>query len=85
MKVKHLKTKTVIELTSKELDQYSKYLRELDSATQMLNECGELYVSDLQNLINLEWRLRELLGLRFNRETWQYEKEKKWLTYHKQH
>jgi hypothetical protein len=43
----------------------------------MLNECGELYVSDLQNLINLEWRLRELLGLKFNRETWQYEKDKK--------
>ena len=42
MKVKHLKTKTVIDLTAQELDQYSKYLRELDSATQMLNECGEL-------------------------------------------
>jgi hypothetical protein len=76
-KVKHFKTKTVIELTPKQVDQYAKYLRELDSTTSMLNECGELYVSDLQNLINLEWRLRELLGLKFNRENWQYEKKEK--------
>ena len=76
-KVKHLKTKTVIELTPKQVDQYAKYLRELDSATSMLNECGELYVSDLQNLINLEWRLRELLGFQWNSDKHRYIKEEK--------
>ena len=77
MKVKHLKTKTVIELTTQELDKYAEYLKELDSATSTLHECGEMWLSDLNNLDNLEWRLSELLGLKFNRETWKYEKDKK--------
>ena len=77
MKVKHLKTKTVIELTPTELDKYAECLKQLDTATSTLHECGEMWLSDLNNLDTLEWRLRELLGLRFNRETWQYEKEKK--------
>jgi len=69
MKVKHLKTKTVIELTPKELDNYMEYLKELDSATSTLHEVGELWLSDLIKLDNLEWRLRDLLGLEFDRET----------------
>ena len=72
MKVKHLKTKTVIELTSEELDKYAEYLKELDNATSTLHECGEMWLSDLNNLDNLEWRLRDLLGLEFDRETWKY-------------
>ena len=72
MKVKHLKTKTTIELEPNEVDKYAGYLRELDSATSSLNEFGDLYVSDLQNLKDLEWRLADLLGLKFNRETYRY-------------
>ena len=74
---KHLKTKTVIELTSQELDKYMEYLKELDNATSTLHECGELWLSDLTKLDNLEWRLADLLGLTYNRETWQYEKKEK--------
>ena len=64
MKVKHLKTKTVIELAPQELDKYAEYLKELDSATTTLHECGDLFLSDLTKLDNLEWRHRDLLGLK---------------------
>jgi len=77
MKVKHLKTKTVIELTPKELDNYMEYLKELDSATSTLHEVGELWLSDLIKLDTLEWRLRDLLGLEFDRETWKYKRKTK--------
>ena len=77
MKVKHLKTKTVIELTTQELDKYAEYLKELDSVTSTLHECGEMWLSDLNNLDNLEWRLRDLLGLEFDRETWKYKRKTK--------
>ena len=77
MKVKHLKTKTVIELTPQELDKYAEYLKELDSATSTLHECGDLFLSDLTKLDNLEWRLRDLLGLKFNRDNWTYVRESK--------
>jgi hypothetical protein len=77
MKVKHLKTKTTIELTPQELDKYAEYLKELDSATSTLHECGELWLSDLTKLDNLEWRLADLLGLEFDRETWKYKRKSK--------
>lgn len=77
MKVKHLKTKTVIELTSEELDKYAEYLKELDNATSTLHECGELWLSDLTKLDNLEWRLRDLLGLEFDRDNWTYVRKTK--------
>ena len=77
MKVKHLKTKTVIELTPQELDKYAGYLKELDSATSTLHECGECWLSDLTKLDNLEWRLRDLLGLKFDRENWTYVRKTK--------
>ena len=77
MKVKHLKTKTVIELTTQELDKYAEYLKELDSATSTLHEVGDLWLSDLIKLDNLEWRLRDLLGLEFDRETWKYKRKTK--------
>jgi len=77
MKVKHLKTKTVIELTSSELDKYAECLKQLDTATSTLHECGEMWLSDLNNLDTLEWRLRDLLGLEFDRENWKYIRKSK--------
>ena len=77
MKVKHLKTKTTIELTPQEVDKYAEYLKELDSATSTLHECGELWVSDLTKLDNLECRLADLLGLTYDRDTWKYKRKTK--------
>ena len=36
-----------------------------------------MWLSDLNNLDNLEWRLRDLLGLEFDRETWKYKRKTK--------
>ena len=77
MKVKHLKTKTVIELTPKELDKYAEYLKELDSATSTLHECGDLFLSDLGHLETLRWRLADLLGLEWDRDNWKYIRKSK--------
>ena len=77
MKVKHLKTKTVIELTPQELDKYSGYLSELDNATTTLHECGEIWLSELNKLDNLAWRLKDLLGLEFDGKTWEYRRKTK--------
>ena len=77
MKVKHFKTKTVIELTSQELDKYAEYLKDLNNTTSTLHECGELWVSDLTKLDTLEWRLADLLGLTYDRDTWKYKRKTK--------
>ena len=77
MKVKHLKTKTTIELTTQELDKYAEYLKELDNTTSTLHECGELWLSDLTKLDNLECRLADLLGLTYDRDTWKYKRKTK--------
>tara|TARA_R100000995_G_C3469084_1_gene117313 strand:+ start:39 stop:272 length:234 start_codon:yes stop_codon:yes gene_type:complete len=77
MKVKHLKTKTTIELTPEELEKYRKLTNDLDSMLSSLFECQDIWLSDVRNLDTLRWRLTELLGLKWNREKYSYIKEEK--------
>tara|TARA_Y100000114_G_C11691242_1_gene293683 strand:+ start:18 stop:254 length:237 start_codon:yes stop_codon:yes gene_type:complete len=77
MKVKHLKTKTTIELTPEELEKYRKLTNDLDSMLSSLFECQDIWLSDIRNLDTLKWRLTELLGLKWNRETYSYIKRNK--------
>ena len=77
MKVKHLKTKTTIELTSDELENYRKLTNDLDSMLTGLYESQDIWLSDVRNLDTLRWRLTELLGLKWNRDTYSYIKEEK--------
>jgi hypothetical protein len=77
MKVKHLKTKTTIELTSDELENYRKLTNDLDSMLTGLYESQDIWLSDVRNLDTLRWRLTELLGLKWNSETYSYIKEEK--------
>ena len=77
MKVKHLKTKTTIELTPEELEKYRKLTNDLDSMLSSLFECQDIWLSDVRNLDTLRWRLTELLGLKWNRDTYSYIKEEK--------
>ena len=72
MKVKHFKTKTTIELTSDELENYRKLTNELDSMLTGLYESQDIWLSDVRNLDTLKWRLTELLGLKWNRDTHSY-------------
>ena len=50
MKVKHLKTKTTIELTPEELEKYRKLTNDLDSMLSSLLECQDMWLSDVRNL-----------------------------------
>ena len=77
MKVKHLKTKTTIELTPEELENYRKLTNDLDHLLSGLYETQDIWLSDVRNLDTLRWRLTELLGLKWNRDTYSYIKEEK--------
>ena len=77
MKVKHLKTKTTIELTAEELENYRKLTNDLDFMLTGLYESQDIWLSDVRNLDTLRWRLTELLGLKWNREKYSYIKEEK--------
>jgi len=77
MKVKHLKTKTTIELSAEELENYRKLTNDLDHLLSGLYESQDIWLSDVRNLDTLRWRLTELLGLKWNRDTYSYIKEEK--------
>ena len=77
MKVKHLKTKTTIELSAEELENYRKLTNDLDHLLSGLYETQDIWLSDVRNLDTLRWRLTELLGLIWNRDTYSYIKEEK--------
>ena len=77
MKVKHSKTKTTIELSAEELENYRKLTNDLDHLLSGLYESQDIWLSDVRNLDTLRWRLTELLGLKWNRDTYSYIKEEK--------
>lgn len=77
MKVKHLKTKTTIELSAEELENYRKLTNDLDHLLTGLYESQDIWLSDVRNLDTLRWRLTDLLGLKWNSETYSYIKEEK--------
>ena len=72
MKVKHLKTKTVIELEPSEVEKYITCINNLDSTVDTIKDTQDMFIRDLGHLETLRWRLADLLGLEWNRETWQY-------------
>ena len=63
MIIKHLKSKTTIELSSEELNKYIEAINQLDNALMTLHECQDMYLSDLSNLDTLRFRLTEVFGL----------------------
>ena len=77
MKVKHLKTKTTIELSVEELEKYRKLTNDLDHLLSGLYETQDIWLSDVRKLDTLRWRLPELLGLKWNREKYSYIKAEK--------
>jgi|TARA_R110000764_G_scaffold221825_1_gene310367 hypothetical protein len=75
MRIKHLKTKVTIELSTEEYTTYTRQVNKFDSIVSGLNEFHDLYVSDLSTLETLRWRLTDLLGLEWNREKYKYVRE----------
>ena len=77
MIVKHLKTKTIIELDTRDVEEYITCVNHLDSTISTLHECQDMFMSDLGRLETLRWRLTDLLGLEWNSDKHRYIKEEK--------
>ena len=74
MKVKHLKTKVVIDMGVSEYDTLFKYIGKLDSMLNTLHETNDLWLSDVHNLSSLKWELTQLLDAEWNQDTYRYVK-----------
>jgi hypothetical protein len=72
MKVKHLKTKTTIELTPEEASNLIKRVHDLDNMADTIMECQDLWLSDVSKIQKVKCDLIELLDLEWNRETYRY-------------
>ena len=77
MKVKHLKTKTVIELTPEELHDWCRYVNQIDNMLDNYSEMKDVYMSDVSNLDTIKFKLTQLLKLTWDRDTYRYIKDKK--------
>jgi len=72
MKVKHLKTKTTIELTPEEANNLIKRVHDIDQMADTIMECQDLWLSDVSKLQKVKCDLIELLDLEWNSETYKY-------------
>lgn len=72
MKVKHLKTKTTIELTPEEMHDWITKVNQLDSMLDNISEMKDLYLSDILNLDELKWRMTRLFNLNWDRNFKRY-------------
>ena len=63
MKVKHLKTETTIELTPIDLHDWIKNVRDIDMMLDNIKEMNDMYMSDIDNLERIKYRLTDLLNL----------------------
>lgn len=77
MKIKHLKTKTTIELTPEEVHYWITKVNQLDSMLDNVSEMKDLYLSDIQNLDELKWRMTRLFNLNWDTNTHRYSKGNK--------
>ena len=72
MKVKHLKTKTTIELTPEELHDWIGRVNTLENITDNIREMNDIYLSDVNSLNLILYRLTDLLNLKWNRDIYRY-------------
>ena len=72
MKVKHLKTKTTIELTPEEVHDWITKVNQVDSMLDNISETKDLYLSDILSLDELKWRMTRLFNLTWDRNTHRY-------------
>jgi hypothetical protein len=72
MKIKHLKTKTTIELTPEEMHEWVRRINEIDSMLTSYAEMQDVYMSDVRNLESTKYRLVSLFDLEWSREQYKY-------------
>jgi len=72
MRVKHLKTKTTIELTPLELHDWITNVNNINMMIDNIKEMNDMYLSDVGNLERIQYRLVDLLDLEWSRERYRY-------------
>ena len=72
MKIKHLKTKTTIELTPEEMYDWVKRVNQIDSMLTSYMEIHDVYMSDVNNLDSIKYQLVSMFDLEWSREQYKY-------------
>ena len=72
MKVKHLKTKVVIETNREDYYDLVKRINELNRIINTLHEINDLYLSDITTLEKLRYEVVDLLDLGWSSDNYRY-------------
>ena len=72
MKTKILKNKITIEMSNEDYDKTLKSLNRLDDILGTLFETQDLWLSDVKDLDNLKWDLRNILDAEWSTENYRY-------------
>ena len=72
MKVKHLKTKVVIETNKEDYYDLVKRINELNRIINTLHEINDLYLSDITTLEKLRYEVVDLLDLGWSSDKYKY-------------
>ena len=72
MKTKILKNKITIEMSNEDYDKTLKSLNRLDDILGTLFETQDLWMSDVKDLDNLKWNLRNMLNAEWSSEDYRY-------------
>ena len=72
MKTKILKNKITIEMNNEDYEKTLKSLNRLDDILGTLFETQDLWLSDVKDLDNLKWDLRNILDADWSSENYRY-------------
>lgn len=72
MKTKILKNKITIEMSNEDYDKTLKSLNRLDDILGTLFETQDLWMSDVKDLDNLKWDLRNMLDATWDSDKYKY-------------
>ena len=80
MKVKHLKTKVVIETSKEDYYDLVNRINQLNGILNTLHEINDLYLSDITTLEKLKYEVVDLLDLGWSSDNYRYvvQEEDKW-------
>ena len=72
MKVKHLKTKVVIETSREDYNDLVKRINELNGIINTLHDINDMYLSDISTLEKLRYEVVDLLDLGWSSDNYRY-------------
>jgi len=72
MKVKHLKTKVVIETNKEDYNDLVKRINQLNGILNTLHEMNDMYLSDITTLEKLRYEVVDLLDLGWSSDKYKY-------------